>query len=195
MTGTGPEADDLRRAMSGAAESGTPAPGCPDPESFWEAQRGTLPPAETREGALEGKTTARPAAAGWNVAVAAAAVLLVAAGLVFLVPPGGRDGDVIYRSGRSVEIESTLPEGRPLPREDFLLRWTPGPEGTVYRVDVTTESFEAVAAVDGLAATEWRVPERALAGVGSGSRLYWRVEGLPPDGRPVRSETFVVTLE
>ena len=94
-----------------------------------------------------------------------------------------------------MEIRALIPEDRPLPRDDFVLRWSPGPEGSIYAVTLTTESFQPVDAGEGLSDPERPVQEDRLVGLDSGARLLWRVEALLPDGRKVQSDTFFVLLE
>lgn len=217
MSPGGPAADDLRKRFVAAAERSRPAPGCPGLESFWEAQQGELSAARTREliehtvhcpacaegwrvahamGAMEQEPAQRQASSGrWIMAAAAAAVLAVMIGLTTLVPTALRDAQPVYRAGPSEIIRSLTPEEVPLPRSDFVLRWSPGPEGTLYAVRLTTASFSPVALIDGLERSEWRVESKQLERIESGTRLLWRVEALLPDGRRVQSETHFITLE
>lgn len=216
MTSNGPEVDDLRRALADEAELGRRASDCPDPESFWAAQQGELSASTTRDlvdhtshcprcaeawrvahglGAMQGAADRRRSSTPWRVTLAAAAVVVLAAAVVSLFPPGERVGEPALRSGPRVAIEAMTDEAVPLPRDEFVLRWSPGPDGTVYAVQLTTESFAAVAMVEGLQRPEWRVPEDALEGIEGGTRLLWRVEAFLPDGRKVQSETHFVLME
>jgi hypothetical protein len=216
MRSNGPAVDDLRGALTDLAEEGLRAPGCPDPVEFWDAQRGELSASATRDlvehttrcprcaeawrvahdmGAMREEAPGHRSSMTWKVTLAAAAVIVLAVGLISVFPPGERVGEPVFRSGQGVVIEALTDETVPLPRKDFRLRWSQGPDGTVYSVRVTTESFAAVAMVDGLDLPEWQVPEEALEGIAGGTRLLWRVEAFLPDGRKVQSETYFVELE
>jgi hypothetical protein len=146
-------------------------------------------------GAMEERARGRQAAPAWRFGLAAAAVLVLAVGLATLFPPGPSRDDAGWRSGPTAQIRSLVPETTPLARAEFLLRWSGGPEGAVYDVHLTTESFSPVAVAEGLENPEWRVPEERLAEIAGGTRLLWRVDALLPDGRRARSATFFVLLE
>jgi hypothetical protein len=213
-----PAVNELRRALAERAEHGSRAPVCPPLEEFWDAQSGAVSAARTRDliehtttcpacaeawrlahalGAMEQENPARrPSSGRWQVGLAAAAVVVLAIGVATQIPTERkRDPDAGYRSGQTLEIQSLVPESQPLPRDDFVLRWSPGPDGAVYAFTLTTESFEPVDAAEGLADPERRVDTERLAGLESGKRLLWRAEALLPDGRKVQSDTFFVLLE
>jgi hypothetical protein len=122
-------------------------------------------------------------------------VLVLAIGLATILPPAPPDGDAGWRSGPVAEIQSLIPETTPLARGELVLRWSAGPQGSIYDVHVTTESFAPVATAEGLDRPEWRVPEEQLAAIAGGTRLLWRVDALLPDGRRAESPTFFVLLE
>jgi len=216
MTSTGPEVDDLRRVLSDEAERGRRATDCPAPDAFWAAQRGELSGSTTRDlvdhtsrcprcaeawrvahglGAMQGAAGRRRVVTPWRVTLATAAAVVLGAAVISLFPPGKRVDEPVLRSGQRVVIEAVTDETVPLPRDEFVLRWSPGPDGTVYGVQLTTESFAAVGMVEGLQRPEWRVPEGALDGIAGGTRLLWRVEAFLPDGRKVQSETHFVLME
>jgi hypothetical protein len=88
-----------------------------------------------------------------------------------------------------------VPEGRPLPRSQCVLRWSPGRPGSRYDVRVATEALEPVATGRGLGVAEYRVPDEALASLPGGTKLLWQVEALLPDGSRWTSPTFVVRIE
>jgi hypothetical protein len=71
-----------------------------------------------------------------------------------------------------------------------VLRWTPGPEGTTYNLQVATERLEKISEARGLTAAEYLVPEAALRMVPAGARVLWRVETVLPDGSRAGSRTF-----
>jgi hypothetical protein len=102
--------------------------------------------------------------------------------------------DAPFRGGDAPVIRSLSDDGEALPREDFRLRWSPGPEGSRYDVRVTTESLEVVADAQRLAEPSFLVPESALVKLPAGGRVLWRVEALLPGGERVASPTFVTIL-
>jgi hypothetical protein len=135
---------------------------------------------------------ARPAF-HWLAPLAAAAAVAVAvgAGLWQWRAPGSVPA---YRGGGAGEVQSLVGDGEALPRDDFRLRWSAGPEGSRYDLRVTTESLEVVADAAGLAETSYVVPPSALSAVPSGGRVLWRVEVAPPDGGRTASRTFVTRV-
>lgn len=221
MTNGEQELAGLRQAF--AAESHlAPSPEvCPAPEALWEAVRGTLPPAAVRE--VVQHTAACPACAeDWRLArtlqeqeAAAAAPALVKAPLVFrrvrswglaaaavlaLAVVGvqwfRQPSTPVYREGGRTTIQSQLAEGKALPRDHFVLRWTaPVPAGATYGVEVSTEDLQAVASAEGLRSTQYQVPPDALKDLPSGSRLLWKVDADLPAGGRVSSRTFVTAVQ
>lgn len=214
-------ADDtlkLRQAFSSLSRGALPQEGCPEADRIWSAVRGELAPRETREvvdhtascpacaeawrlaveigrEAAEG-TLAKPAATtrGWDWRwAAAAAIALVAAG-VLLWQRGREPSGAVFRQAGAGDIRSLVPEGRPLPRESFVLRWTGAPEGSTYDVAVLTQELQAVVEADGLEEPELRVPEQDLRDVPSGAELYWYVDAELPGGAHVTSRTFKVLV-
>jgi len=98
-------------------------------------------------------------------------------------PPG-------FREGTRSDIRSLIPEADALPRTRCLLRWSPGPEGTTYNLQVATERLERISEARGLTAAEYAVSEAALRTVPAGARVLWRVETVLPDGSRASSATF-----
>ncbi|MGH9389750.1 MAG: hypothetical protein ACRD1Z_09055, partial [Vicinamibacteria bacterium] len=101
-----------------------------------------------------------------------------------------KDGSGI-RTAPTTDIRSLVSADEALPRERFFLRWSGGPEGAKYAVRVVTEGAEEIAAVEGLTEAEYRVAPEALRGLESGTKLLWRVQAILPDGRRIRSPTFI----
>jgi hypothetical protein len=208
----------LRAAFAASAEDAAPGESCPDPERLLSARRFELPAEAIRSlvahtaacGAcaeawrLAGEVDVllpRPAAAtppsrsrtwwgGWTSALAAAAVLVIALGALV----GERRGPA-YREGAGLVLRSLVPEGRPLPRQACVLRWSPGPPGSRYAVDVAREDLAPIAAARGLERAEYRVPPESLAGLPRGATLLWRVEAVLSGGGRLGSVTFLATLE
>jgi hypothetical protein len=128
---------------------------------------------------------------------AAAALALVFVGVqYFKAPPqpaAPAPGD--YR-GNEPMVSSALPQGQPLDRAHFVLRWSAPAPGATYTVKVTTEDdTRLVASAEGLTATEYQVPASALQGIPAGSRLLWRVEADVPDRGHISSPTFVTPVQ
>jgi len=99
-----------------------------------------------------------------------------------------------YRGGETLEIQSRLAEEATLPRDQADLIWTEGPAGSRYEVRVSTRAGEEIAVVPGLETPRYRIPESSLAATPAGTRLYWQVKVLPPDGRSALSKTFSVPI-
>ena len=91
-------------------------------------------------------------------------------------------------------ITSLIPETEPLDRRAATLRWTAGPEGTRYRVTVSTEDFRVLATRDALTVNELTLDPDALSSLRSGDKVLWRVEAIEPAGRRRSSPTFVHRL-
>jgi hypothetical protein len=127
------------------------------------------------------------------LAAAAAVVISLAAIAVLYWPPS--DMAPVYRAPGGEWLQSAIPEEAPLPRERCLLRWTPGPEGTVYQVRVTNQKLDVLARAGGLEAPEFLVPVEALEGVAPGARIVWQVTARLPDGKKVDSTSFLARVE
>jgi hypothetical protein len=207
---------DAFRASEDAAEAAVPER---DRERIWLAVSGVLPAGERR--ALVDQAAASPAyAEAWRVAhemwqasqrtaahpaaprawrwtvqwVAAAAVLLVGTtiGLVSLRERQTRDQ---FRSSPGYVVQSRIPDAGTLPREAFRLQWAPGPEGSRYRVSVTTEDLVVLATVADLATPEFAVPAPLLSQLPTGATVLWQVDAYLPDGERVTSRTFVTHVK
>jgi hypothetical protein len=212
------------RAAFAAPTGTSPEPeGCPPAEKIWAAVRGELPADQTREVvehiaacascaedwrlAMDlqkqepAQTTAAPLAPvvygrfqRWRPLAAAAAM---AAGLLIVVGIQsdnlwGPRAEPTYREAERTEIRSLMDAA--LPRQGGALRWSPLSGAVSYDLVVSTEDLRVVAEARGLTATEYRVPESALAGVAPGTRLLWRVEAVMADGRHESSPTFTTTV-
>ena len=119
-------------------------------------------------------------------AVVAGASLAAAAALLFLVhrPPA----ENTLRGPAEEGITSKT--GPELPRDAFLLRWTPQGPAATYRIQVTLPDLTEVDSADALTTPERLVPAPALERVPSGSEILWRVEAKRADGRSVTSPPF-----
>jgi hypothetical protein len=210
------DADErLRAAFQARRTAATTPEGCPAAADLWSAVRGELP-LERRRTLVDHTSACGACAEAWRLAMdlsrelpsasrpwhksfaplAAAAVLVLAlAGGVWLFwapRPVEAPG---FRGGEAPVIRSLLREDAALPRSDFRLRWSPGPDGSRYDVRVTTESLQVLAGGQRLAEPSFLVPESALAPLPKDSRILWRVEAVLPGGERAASATFVTRLE
>ena len=211
----------LRESIAGMAELADGGADCPEAERLVLSGRGELDPTDD-EGVLLHIAECTACAAAWRIArevgpqrapavhpaarrpplqrtwvrvVAAAAMLLVvsSAGVYFFGPD--REVSTVYREQEDELLRSLQAEDERLPRERFVLRWSAGPEGTVYDVVITSERMEPLSRGLGLDRPEFQVPGETLAEIEPGSRLLWQVTAYLPDGRRIESKTFFVRIE
>jgi len=188
-------ADELRTVVDHLAE-------CPDCSEEWRLALAVRE--ETEERVRHPEPAAAPSAR-WSALprtvrqwAAAAAVAVIGLGLagVWWSQQQGPDGPAVYRDAEDVAIESLLPEGEPLSREEPVLHWSAGPEGSTYDVLVSTEdTADFVAEATGLAEPEYRLPDEALESLPSGATIFWQVEATTPEGGRIASVTFVTKIE
>lgn len=93
----------------------------------------------------------------------------------------------------SIAPKSLVSDG--LPRDQFVLRWSPGPAGSTYTVRLSTQDLAVLLEQQDIYGSEFLVPSAALEGVASGEQVLWQVEARLPDGKRLSSETFVVAVE
>lgn len=200
-------------------------PDCPPPESIWDAVQGDATPAEVerllehtlgcaacsedwrlaRAISAEAKSCgAHPVAAAkrsgrWRYKpawLAVAAAVIIAFGIHLAVqtnqPPAfrGQPSQTL-----SPTVQSLVPEGTSLPRDGFVLKWRPGPEGTLYTLRVVTEDLQPLVTVRNLDESEYLVPASSLEKLPPGARLFWEVRMESPDGSRTNSPVFSVRLE
>ena len=198
----------------------TPEPeACPPPDRIWLAVRGELPPDELREivdhiaactacaedwriamafeeeartaiPAVPGRTRTAAGSMRYRAWMAVAATILVAVvGLQFHKPKPH------YRSGEGKAVESLLERDASIPRQRFVLSWTSVPEAASYDITVQSVTLTPMHEAKGVAATSYTVPESALAGLRSGTKLSWTVTPVSRDGgrlRPLTSTLYVI---
>lgn len=122
-----------------------------------------------------------------------AATLIVAAGVrVLLVNRTPAD---TFRAAAGTAVESRVTSDAALPRDAFVLRWSPGPDGSRYTVRVTTEDLKLLTTATDLPVPEFTVPRDALGTVPAGGRVLWQVILAAPGGETVSSQTFVVRVQ
>lgn len=220
MTEADREVERLRAAFQAVPNAvETDGRDCPCPEALWAAAHGELPAAERRRivdhtvtcaGCAEAWRVARElqppstvaaaggwwgrGASGWRLAAAAAAVSVVAA-MWLLLPRDTRDRGAPVGVAGDGAIVSLIEEGEVLPRTRCLLRWSRGPEGATYSIEVASEDLQAVARAHGLERPEYTVPESALQDLPAGAKIVWQVRVHLVDGTSRSSPSYVNRLE
>ncbi len=218
MTDGSRDAGWLSAAFASDTETARPTPHCPAPERIWDAVGGKVPRSAitdlldhvsscpvcteawrlahdlAREPAV---STAQPASWSWQRwgALAAAATVIVSLGMYTIVHRRAETDTSAYREGGRRVIRSLVSETRPVSRERCLLRWSSGPDGSRYSVQVATGDLAVIARARGLTEPEFLVPRSALTTLPAGSTLLWQVEVSLPGGARQSSATFIVTLE
>jgi hypothetical protein len=222
-TVTEPRSPDQRLADAFQAIEDPSDAGVPEDlrERIWLAVSGVLPP-EERRALVERMATDPACAEAWRVAhelwrasqgrasdaadsmgprprrwtsawLGAAAVLLVGTTIGLITLRDQRAGDE-FRSSPGYAVESRLPDDATLPREAFLLRWAPGPDGSRYQVRVTTDDLTVLATAADLGVPEFLVAAPLLSGLPPGATVLWQVDAYLPDGERVTSRTFVTRV-
>jgi hypothetical protein len=200
------------RNIAGTGES------CPDTERIWDSAADRLPYDDNRKlirhvascgvcaaswrmaRDLAGEeAAARPrdrSSRSWWVGLAAAAMIVLAAGL-FALKQYRTEGpaEPVFRDWTESALASEIPAGTVLPREELVLRWSGAPDGTVYDLRVTNTRLQTLHRAFGLELPEYRVPAEALSGVQPGGVILWSVTAYLPDGRRWTSLTFRTTVE
>jgi hypothetical protein len=206
------EHERLSRAFAARKQAHVPNE-CPDPEQLFEAASGNLAHdrrmalldhvsrcAECTEawrlamelGARPVEVAAQSRRPAWRSALAASVIL--AAGFATYLALPVRQGTPEYRDAVEPLAPRSVVTGS-LPREQFVLRWTPGPQGSTYSVRLSTADLAMLFEQQNIATPELSVPAAALAPVKSGDTLLWQVELRLPGGQQITSETHVVTLQ
>ena len=148
-----------------------------------EGSRASVMPMPTRR--------PRPWASPWLAA--AAALVLITTIVTIQYRRSGPAGDE-FRVAPGATVQSLVPDDASLPRDEFRLRWTPGPENARFRVRVTTEDLRILVSAGELMEPELVVSPAALADVPSGARILWQVEMALPAGPTITSSTFIVRV-
>lgn len=216
MTIDDPEVVRLKERFASPPPGSGAGEACPDPDRIWRAAHGELAWSETedllahtaacpactvawrmaREQAIAGGVAIgrRPAGNPWVRLAAAAVVLVVLGGLVVRQSLRKVD-ESTFRATSPNAIVAATGDGVELARPDFHLRWTPGPSGTRYAIQVTDERLATIAEAAGLSTPEFQVPETALLRLPEGAKVLWQVKAVFPDGERVTSATFLVRVK
>lgn len=218
------ERDQSRRladALRAAGTAARPREDCPAGDQIWAALHLELPAAE-RERIIDHTIECPSCAEAWRLAMeidrerstavpalvpryrwmgrtaawagAAAAVLVIAVGSL-LVRPWLQGPDPGVRDPATRVVRSLIGDNASLPRQEFLLRWSDGPDGSRYDLAITTAELEVIADVRDLERPEYRVPPDRLANVTPGTRVLWRVVARTPEGATISSATSSVTMQ
>ena len=143
------------------------------------------------------ETTAEPHGRRHWVGVAAAAAIVLGFGgaVLFQAVIDRPAAPPTFRSGKTIEIRSLVPESETLRRDSCLLSWSSAGDGSSYDLEITRETLETIVIERSLETNEYRVPPDALALVPQGGKIVWRVEARLPDGRRITSGAFIHRLE
>jgi hypothetical protein len=211
--------EELRKAFQSLGDTSREEPSSADLDQVWRAVSEELPAVERR--ALVDRMATDPALAeSWRVAqelyretprstraatipvgfrtlswMPAAAVLLIAIGIGVIVQLSRPTVQDTFRDSERYVVESLVQSDTTLPRNAFLLRWTPGPEGSRYHVRVTTDDLQVLTTVSDLTTPELEVAGDLLSTVAPGSPVFWQVDVMLPEGSTVSSPTFVVNVQ
>jgi len=220
MTDQNSAPERLREAFAAPVGKIVLSEACPADETVWRAAQGELD-ARALEGVIDHTASCEACAESWRMARAigheagirkagrlpayphrrvvlalgaVAATILIA----FLVAPTLDDRlvpGVEFRDPTAVGIESLLDEAKAVSRHGFLLRWTAGPTGTLYTVELADENLAVLVRSEPQEPTEYAVPADVLAGIEAGSTLYWRVEAVLPDATRASSGVFLLHVQ
>ena len=217
MTSSQDKDDRLRTAFRSLSADGRTDCSKEELERVWRAVSGELPAEERRE--IVDRMASQPAVAeAWRIAhelrlaqqgrlgtadlaarswrpawvgLAALLVLSVGAGLLQL----RRSPTDTFRDPGRYVVEPLVISDATLPRDRFVLRWKPGPDGSRYQVRVTTDDLRVLTTAADLTAPELTVPPERLSELAAGARVLWQVVVALPAGETVSSETFVVRVQ
>jgi hypothetical protein len=174
-----------------------------DPRLAGSVERGPWADGTTRAGSAHGRQVAHPAGPtrrpaprerrlplGLTAAVAAILLVVVAASW-WLRDPSTTTPTEVYRAPAAAPtIESQLPAGATLPRNDFVLQWSSPDYAALYTVEVADRELNVLFTAEEIPETELRVPPAALGDLPAGATVLWRVDALLPDATRIASPTF-----
>ena len=133
--------------------------------------------AQLDDAAVEAARPARSWTPAW-IGLAAMLVLAVGVGLLQLQ----RAPADTFRDPGQYIVAPLVASDAVLPRDAFVLRWKPGPDGSRYQVRVTTEDLRVLTTAVDLTAPELTLPREMLADVGPNARVLWQVVVALPGG-------------
>ena len=146
-------------------------------------------PADAAPVAFPHREVRHPSRSGWGSAWAAAALVVLAAGLTFLSPVFRTQP--VYRAGDGAGIDALSPATQA--RDHITLSWT-AVEGARYDLLVLTDDLRPVYETSGLEEPVVELPAEALDSLGGSVQLLYRVTAETPDGERRTSETFSIRL-
>ncbi len=209
MSGGEFTAQQVSAALARVAETAGRGERCPTAEVLWDSAREALPRAEDRQVILHlaectmcaaawrlardfsglsiaPETIVEPPRAAWRtwapLAAAAALVVAIAGVGIHLMTRGPVEAPA-FRAQQEAWLAPAAGMDAPLPRESFVLRWAPGPDGSTYDVRAATERLAMLARGRRIDKAEFQVPREALEGIPSGGQVLWQVTAHLPDGR------------
>ena len=220
MTDRQTDRDRLCDAFGATPDDDVSSGNCPSDETIWEAAQGDLDTLALEQ-VLDHTASCAACAESWRMARAIGdevgvrqagklatfparrRVLMLGAVaatilLAFLVVPTLDEPPVPpveFRDPSGVEIESLLDESDTVSRDAVTLRWTGGPTGTLYTVEVADENLAVLVRSEPQEQSEYAVPARALESVPAGGTLYWRVEAVLPDATRASSGVYLLRFQ
>ncbi len=126
-----------------------------------------------------------------------AALLAAAAAVLLVIRPTPRpvpEVDPVLRADQPSGLKAVTADDAVLPRDAFVLRWEGAPERSHYELRVETEALAPVVVAPDLGTPSFTVSPEALAGMESGTVLYWRVVAITPEGRRLESPSHRVSI-
>ncbi len=224
MNGPTAERAELRAAMAELAAESGPQPNCPDAGVLWECAS-RAEPSEEQSAVLDHLAGCPWCAQAWEIAaemsvrvessaaastrrrtprtlmravwplVAAAACLAAAVAAWTVTRVDTPQAPAAFRDAESNWLVAEHADETAVSRDDCVLRWAPGEDGTSYDLLVMDEDLQPIARAWGLGTSEYRLSTEQLEGVPPGGRILWRVTASLPDRRQVRSATFIYVIE
>jgi len=208
---------ELRGAFAGDGGIADDGSRCPEADRLWASAREELPPPASGgapEAILLHLAECGSCASAWRLAramrsaptasagvrrphlllaLAASLVLLVGAAALLLPRLAPETGPFMRGPGGMVpRPEATI---QVLRRDDPVLRWSAGPEGTLYEIRVTDRDLNLLGHGWRLQAPEYRLDPAAVAGLQEGTVIHWQVTARLPDGREASSPTFTTPVQ
>ncbi|HSR50407.1 MAG TPA: zf-HC2 domain-containing protein [Acidobacteriota bacterium] len=208
-------ADRLQESCGLWALAATEPHDCPSSQRLWEAAAGELPPAKTVR-LIDHLAQCPQCASGYRLALGmqsqlqpprpqvtspagtpvwrqwmalAAALVLVALGLVIWQNALQPHPTPAMRGGTQPEIKFSAPQDAALPAQDFTLQWNLEEDVLSYDVDVYVASpdLRILDRARGLEEPSLTVAPSSLQGLPEGTVIYWKVEAIMADGQRATS--------